>query len=142
MSQYAITSSAEADQADVETVLSGLRAFNGAHAGPMGHRKVHLFMRDAAGAVRGGLLGKQLWGWLYVEILWVEEALRGGGLGSRLLGQAEAEARELGCTRALLDTFEFQALPFYERRGYSVFGVLENFPPGYRRYYLSKPLGV
>jgi hypothetical protein len=40
----------------------------------------------------------------------------------------------------VLDTFEFQALPFYERRGYRVFGTLDGFPPGYRRFYLQKSL--
>jgi GNAT superfamily N-acetyltransferase len=142
MAQYIVTSSAEADPADIAVIHAGLRSFNDAHAGPAGRRKVHLFARDSAESVIGGLMGSQLWGWLYVETLWVEEASRGRGLGTRLLAQAEAEAMAAGCTRALLDTFEFQALPFYERRGYSVFGVLENFPPGFRRYYLQKPLGA
>ena len=138
--EYEITSSEEADPADVEAVHDGLRAFNRQHAGPSGHRAVHLFLRDESGAVRGGLLGKRMWHWLYVETLWVDESLRHRGLGSRLLARAEAEATQAGCTRVLLDTFEFQALGFYERHGYSVFGVLEDFPPGYRRYYLEKSL--
>ena len=140
MSEYSITSSADADPQDVQTVLAGLRAYNEAHAGPAGFQPVHLFLRDSAGAVRAGLLGKQLWSWLYVDTLWVEEALRGQGWGSKLLRQAEAEARQAGCTRALLDTFDFQARPFYERQGYSVFAVLENFPAGHERYYLRKQL--
>lgn len=137
---YVITSSPEADPADVDVIYQGLRAYNEAHAGPGGFRKVYLFVRDAAGAVRGGLLGRQLWGWLHVEMLWVDEPLRGAGLGSRLLAQAEAEARAAGCTRVFLDTFEFQARPFYEQLGYSVYGVQEDFPTGSRRYYLWKAL--
>jgi GNAT superfamily N-acetyltransferase len=90
--------------------------------------------------VRGGLFGRHLWSWLYVEILWVDEGLRGAGWGTRLLEQAEDEARRAGCNRALLDTFEFQALPFYRQHGYSVFGTLDDFPPGFRRYYLRKDL--
>ena len=80
------------------------------------------------------------WGWLLVDILWLDEPLRGAGLGTKLLRQAEAEAQEAGCSRAVLDTLEFQALPFYERHGYSVFGVLEDYPPGFRRYHLQKKL--
>jgi GNAT superfamily N-acetyltransferase len=140
MPDYAITSSTDAAQADVDAVIEGLIAFNDAHAGSMNRRRVHLIARDEHGVVRGGLLGRQLWGWLYVEILWVDEEARGRGLGTRLLTQAEQEAREAGCTRVLLDTFEFQAPAFYQRMGYSVFGVLEDFPPGYRRYYLRKEL--
>lgn len=140
MSEYNVSSSSEADVRDVETVHSGLEAYNDAHAGPARFRKVHLFVRDAAGTVRGGLFGRHVWGWLYVELLWVEESVRGNGLGTQLLMEAEREALEAGCTRALLDTFDFQAPTFYRRRGYSVFAVLEDFPPGHRRYYLQKEL--
>lgn len=140
MSDYHITSGAEADPQDVQTTLAGLRAFNDAHVGPAEFQAVHLFLRDPAGEVRAGLLGKRFWGWLHVDILWVGEALRGQGWGSRLLRQAEDEAREAGCTGVLLDTFDFQARPFYERHGYSVFGVLEDFPPGHERFYLRKRL--
>lgn len=38
------------------------------------------------------------------------------------------------------DTLEFQAISFYQRRGYSTYGVLEGFPLGSRRYYLQKQL--
>ena len=34
-----------------------------------------------------------------VDILWVDEPLRGAGLGTQLLRQAEAEAQEAGCRR-------------------------------------------
>jgi GNAT superfamily N-acetyltransferase len=135
-----ITSSSVLDPDAVEVVHAGLRSYNDAYAGPGGRAKVQLFIRDGDGSVRGGLIGTHLWGWLYLETLWVEEVLRGVGWGSRLLSQAEAEARSAGCTRALLDTFEFQALSFYEHRGYSIFATLDDFPPGYRRYYLKKDL--
>ncbi len=138
MIPYVITSSEEPDQAAANIIHAGLHAFNEGHAGPSHFRKVQLILRDSDGVVRGGLLGRQSWGWLLVDILWLDEPLRGAGLGTQLLRQAEAEAREVGCTRAVLDTFEFQALPFYQRNGYSVFGVQEDYPPGSRRYYLQK----
>jgi hypothetical protein len=83
-----ITSSSEADAPDVEAVYAGLRAFNARHAGPSGLEKVHLFVRDPGGTVQGGLLGKRLWSWLYVDTLWVAEPLRGSGWGTRLLERA------------------------------------------------------
>lgn len=52
----------------------------------------------------------------------------------------EAHAVEQGCVAIRLDTLEFQALPFYEKLGYQVFGVLDGYPPGYRQYHLSKQL--
>ncbi|MDB5536981.1 MAG: Acetyltransferase family protein, partial [Devosia sp.] len=39
-----------------------------------------------------------------------------------------------------LDTFSFQARPFYEKLGYSVFGTIPDYPPGGARYFLSKTL--
>src|SRR6187551_1176991 len=100
-----ISSSPVADPEAVDVVHAGLRSYNEAHAGPAGGSKVQLFIRDDQGSVHGGLLGRHLWGWLYVETLWVDQALRRAGWGTRLLRQAEEEAREAGCTRALLDTF-------------------------------------
>ena len=61
-------------------------------------------------------------------------------MGRRLLRAAEREAAERGCAHAYLDTFDFQARPFYERLGYAVFGVQEGFPPGHVRYFLRRAL--
>lgn len=41
---------------------------------------------------------------------------------------------------AALDTFEYQARPFYEKLGYQLFGTLDGYPPGYRQFYLRKRL--
>jgi hypothetical protein len=49
-------------------------------------------------------------------------------------------ALERGCRHAYLDTFSFQALGFYEKQGYAVYGQLENFPTGASRYFLKKTL--
>ena len=66
--------------------------------------------------------------------------MRGQGYGSALLRVAESLAREAGCVEVKLDTYEFQAKPFYEKHGYSVFGVLEGYPANTRTYYLRKAL--
>lgn len=41
-----------------------------------------------------------------------------------------------------LDTFDFQARPFYERHGYEVFGTLDDYPPGHSRFFLRKDLAL
>jgi len=53
---------------------------------------------------------------------------------------AEEEARRRGCHSVHLDTLSFQALPFYQKHGYAVFGALENHPVGHTRYFLKKKL--
>jgi ribosomal protein S18 acetylase RimI-like enzyme len=80
------------------------------------------------------------WEWLFVDNLWVHDDLRGQGHGRDLLARAERRALEHGCHSAWLDTF--QALGFYEKCGYSVFGTLEDYPPGQTRYFLRKRLAV
>jgi GNAT superfamily N-acetyltransferase len=73
-----------------------------------------------------------------VAKLWVAAEARGAGHGSALLAAAEAEAWARGCLGVHLDTFEYQALPFYQRHGYELFGTLDGYPPGYRQFYVRK----
>ena len=127
------------DADDQRTVIEGLRAFNSAIAGDPELTPFSVFLRTD-GRVQGGLIARLSWRWLYVEKFWIAEALRGRGHGSTLLERAEAFARERGCHTAHLDTLEFQALPFYQRHGYAVWGVLEGYPPGFRQYFLRKRL--
>jgi GNAT superfamily N-acetyltransferase len=128
-------------------VLEGLLAHNRRFAPPPDVAPLGVAARDASGALAGGVVGHTTWaatgeGWLYVELLWVAETHRGLGVGSRLLAAAEAEAARRGCRHAYLSTFGFQARPFYERHGYAVFGVQEDFPPGSRRYWLRRTFGA
>ena len=123
---------------DAQVVLDGLLAFNVAVLGDPDYRALGCFVRDGDGRVLGGLLGHLRWRWLYVSKLWVPDALRGQGWGSRLLAAAEAFAWRHGCLGAYLDTFEYQALPFYEKQGYELFGTLEGYPPGYRQFFVRK----
>jgi GNAT superfamily N-acetyltransferase len=123
---------------DLTFVRDGLRAFTDGHAGPVNARPLAVFVRDVEGRVLGGLEGELRWTWLFIAHLWLPESLRGRGLGSALLARAEAFAQELGATGVYLDTLEFQALELYRHRGYGVYGILNGFPPGSRRFYLQK----
>ena len=70
------------------------------------------------------------------------DAWRGLGVGSALLQTAETEARARGCRGAHVDSFSFQAVPFYQKCGFSPFGILEDFPPGHRQFFMSKRLAL
>jgi GNAT superfamily N-acetyltransferase len=126
--------------ADEALVVRGLLAFNEDRLGPADDQPVKFVARDSTGVVVGGILGHTRWRWLYIAKLWVDERARGHGLGSRLMAAAEDLARSRGCTDVSLDTFEYQARPFYEKLGYELFGTLEGYPPGSRQYYLRKRL--
>jgi GNAT superfamily N-acetyltransferase len=126
-------------EADEGTVVGGLRSFNEKWLGPSNEQPVRFVARDKLGVV-GGLLGHTRWNWLYVAKLWVDDRARGRGIGTQLLMAAEELARSRGCTDVSLDTFEYQARPFYEKLGYELFGTLDGYPPGYRQFYLRKRL--
>jgi GNAT superfamily N-acetyltransferase len=137
---WRITLEADPTEADMD-FFSHLRDFNVARVGESRHSPLTLFARDADGNILGGLRGVTHWGWLYVSMLVVHEDARGQGWGSRLLFEAEAEAIRRGCRHAYLDTFDYQARPFYEKHGYTLFGTLDDFPPpGHQRFFLKKTL--
>jgi GNAT superfamily N-acetyltransferase len=124
-----------------KVVLDSLIAFNDRKAGESGYRPLALAIEDERGQMIGGLSGATAYGWLFVELLFVPESLRGQGVGTELIGRAEEEAVARGCHSVWLDTFEFQALGFYERMGYACFGELKNYPAG-SRFFMSKRLTV
>ena len=123
-----------------DAIVDGLLEYNAAQGYTWVGRPLAVVARDASGTVVGGLLGQTNLGWLFVSALWVVAGRRGCGLGSALLDVAEAEARRRDCIGVYLDTYSFQARPFYEQRGYQLFGALVDCPPGAMKYYLSKRL--
>ncbi len=96
------------------------------------------------GRLQAGINAATSYGWLLIKTLWVDEAVRKAGLGTRLAELAEEEGRRLGCHGAWLDTSNAAARDFYIKRGYREFGRLENaedqLPAGHCRWFLKKSL--
>ena len=90
--------------------------------------------------IYGGLIGKIYRRCLFVEFLWISEEVRGLGYGEKLMIEAEKIAISEQCRFIHLDTFSFQAPEFYKKNGYEIFGVLEGYSDGIKRYYLKKDL--
>ncbi len=98
-----------------------------------------IFVREA-GTVVAGISG---WTWgdcCELQSLWVEPSLRGGGLATRLLAAAEAEAVARGCSQTVHFTYDFQARALYERNGYELLGRVEDFPSGTAALWFRKCL--
>jgi len=125
---------------DLSALAEHLIAFNTSQVGSSNRRPLLVAAHDADDQLVAGLEAFTLWNWLFVAYLWVHETRRGEGLGTRLVRVAEQEGARLGCTRVHLDTFSFQALDFYRKLGFRVFGSLEDYPPGHTRYFLRKDL--
>ena len=121
-------------------VTEGLHAFNYVATGMTDSYPANFVVRGEAGDVLGGLLGF-VWGrWLHVQYLWLAEPARGAGNGSRLIAEAEAYAVKRGAIGSTLETYSFQARPFYEGLGYMVCGQIDDYPPGHTKFILKKSL--
>jgi GNAT superfamily N-acetyltransferase len=125
-----------------EAIVGPLIEFNNARASqPENYRSLVIILSNPdTGGILGGLWGATNFAHLHVDLLFVPEELRGTGLGRKMLLQAEREAITRGCRGAWLDTYSFQAHGFYERLGYTVFGILNDYPPGQHRIFLYKEL--
>ena len=137
---FAIRATDVPDESTRKAILDPLIAYNETRTGRNDYRPLILAIEDAQGQVIGGLWGRTAYDWLFIELLFVPESLRGRGVGAELMRRAETEAVNRGCHDAWLDTFEFQARGFYERLGYICFGELRDYPVGSARYFLKKAL--
>jgi GNAT superfamily N-acetyltransferase len=128
------------DDQERNAVMDGLRAYNDALA-VFDARPLAILVRNPeTNAIIGGLLGRTYLGLLTVERFFLPEELRRNRLGSRILAMAEAEARQRGCTRAVLSTLHFQAPGFYSKQGWEVAARIDCEPPGHTRFYMTKKL--
>jgi GNAT superfamily N-acetyltransferase len=122
---------------DFRIVLDGVRTFNREQTGKERPRQVACFLRDE-GTIVGGVQGS-LWGRsMHIDALWVDEKYRAGGYGSKLMKAIEDYAAAHAHPLVYLETTSFQALPFYRKLGYEVFGELPEISEGHTLYFLRK----
>jgi GNAT superfamily N-acetyltransferase len=122
-------------------VTGGLGDYNRETFGRVDTRTLDVLVRDPeTGEIVGGILGRSSLGLFFLDLFYLPKPLRRGGLGSRLIAQAEEEARRRGCTAAFVITVTFQAPEFYEKHGYRRFGEIACPPDGATRIFLSKAL--
>lgn len=128
------------DSADIKDIIDGLMEYNKTFTQGTRSVDVACYSRNANGDKTGGIVG-QIWGnWLTIKYLWVSEDYRGNGIGNNLLSKLEKYAVSEGCVYSFLDTFSFQARPFYEKNGYECQMTLENIPVATSRHYMTKRL--
>lgn len=138
MSAFSISIETPPSKATLDVIDEGLDAYN-AKFSPAAYEEFAVALKAQDGTVSGGITAMAWAGMLFIKWFWIDEALRGQGHGRSLLAAAEDAGRARGCTAVFLDTFEFQARPFYEKCGYRVFGTLD-YPAGFKRFYLQKAL--
>ena len=140
MSEPTIVVTDTPDSADVAVIGGGLDAYNVENAGYVDRKALAVLVKDADGKTVGGISGRSSLGLLVLELVYLPKALRGGGMGSRLLAMAEEEGRKRGCKQAVLVTLSFQAPGFYKKRGWRVWGEMPCDPPGTTQFVMTKEL--
>jgi GNAT superfamily N-acetyltransferase len=130
----------EAAPEDLQFLEEQINEFNFATTGIRDARGLVILLRGADRAIYAGLSGHTWGGVAEIRFLWVNEAMRHTGIGSRLLRAAEHEARTRGCRKIVLSTHDFQAPGFYGKHGYIVAGAFSEYPRGHRSNFLEKAL--
>ena len=96
--------------ADAQSFLDDqINNFNMRVTGRTDYEPITYVLRDQDGTIVAGIAAFTWGGGCEIKALWVHERWRGHGIGSRLLGMVEREARQQGASVAMLDTYDFQA---------------------------------
>jgi len=114
--------------------------FNWAHWEVNERRPLAVQIKNAKGDVIAGAAGRTFGNWLLINTLWVSDELRGQNIGSQILQAMELAAKQRGCITCLLDTLNFQAMPFYEKHGYKTQWIQKNYPKTGCKYFMLKTL--
>ena len=125
---------------EIAFVNNALQKFNDEKVGPDNHELLNIVEYDNSGNIIAGILGGTYWGWMHIDILWVDENHRRQGLGSQLLETAESEAIKRGCHSVHVDTMSWQAPDFYKKHGYETISELNDIPSGNKKFHLIKKL--
>lgn len=127
---------------DFEALKSGLTKYNESFTGVVHRETISSFVKNDSGVIVGGILGEINWNWMHIQGLWIDESIRQDGWGTKLLSEMEEYALSKNTANIRLETTTFQALGFYVKAGYSVFGELPNMPQGHTSYFLQKQLSL
>lgn len=130
----------DAPEGDISILEERLERFNAIQTALDDSKPIRFTIYDEEENLIGGLGGLTSLEWLYIGVLWVDEAYRGKGLARRLLVMAEEEAVRRGCRGSCLTTFTFQAPDFYRALGYQSVAELEDYPLGESLFVMRKAL--
>lgn len=97
-------------------------------------------IKNDQGEVIAGATARTFGDWLLLNTLWVSDELRGQNMGTEILKEIEAAGKKRGCIKCLLDTLNFQAMPFYEKHGYTTQWIQQGYPKTGCKYFMVKEL--
>jgi ribosomal protein S18 acetylase RimI-like enzyme len=127
---------------EIDFINLALKKFNDEKVGSDNHELLNIVEYDENKNIIAGILGGTYWGWMHIDILWVDENFRKKGIGTQLLKAAEEEAIKRGCHSVHVDTMSWQAPVFYKKNGYTIISELNDIPQGNKKYHLIKNLNI
>ncbi|MDQ0721028.1 GNAT superfamily N-acetyltransferase [Paenibacillus sp. W4I10] len=131
------------NEEDYKTLCNNLYNYNVSETNGLLNKPgktINLFLRDKTGKAVGGIFCATYCETLYIDNFWIDEEHRKKGYGKSLIMQAESMASELGCKLAHTSTFSYQSPKFYQKMGYEVFGLIDEYPDGIIQYFMKKRL--
>lgn len=128
------------EQELIDYLDNKISEFNWAHWEVSERTPLAVQIKNDQGVVIAGAAGRSFGNWLLLDTLWVSDELRGQHIGSKILKEIEAAGKKRGCIKCLLDTLNFQAMPFYEKHGYTTKWVQQNYPKTGCKYFMEKVL--
>ncbi len=123
---------------DARAIDQGLDDSNAAAAPLHQVKPLHCVARLPDGTLIGGAKGRTWGECCELRQLWVHAEHRLRGTGTQLVKRFEAAASARGCRVFYLDTFSFQARPFYERLGYEARLEIRGFGTGIAKYIMVR----
>lgn len=124
--------------ADAAQISAGVTAYGRALAFGGNAQDISCGLHDEDGRLIAGATGRTEFRRLFINYLWVDEDLRGQGIGSDVLRRLEAQALKRGCVDALIETLSDRHAELYERLGYAMMAHVHDYIPGFTRYILIK----
>ena len=122
---------------DAGVVSSGVIAFGRAEAAGGNAQDISCGLYEGDRLIAGAL-GRTEFRRLFINYLWVDEPMRGQGIGAEVLRRLEAQALKRGCVDALVETLSDRNAELYERLGYAMMAHIHDYIPGFTRYILIK----
>lgn len=128
------------EQEIIDYLNKKIADFNWAHWEVSERSPLAVQIKNDQGEIIAGAAARSFGDWLLLDTLWVSDELRGQNIGSEILKKIEASGKKRGCIKCLLDTLNFQAMPFYEKHGYKTQWVQQGYPKTGCKYFMVKEL--
>lgn len=117
---HTIQYNANPNQDDIKILGDGIQAYATLKKNQPRMEFFAFFVRDENNQIVGGCSGCMYYGCHYIDTLWIAEKLRGQRIGTELMDAAEKLALDKGCLFSTVNTMDWEALGFYQKRGYHI----------------------